>query len=397
MLQLDTLIKTIDNFYEITKIPLCFLNQNDEILQQPDNFYQLPIDFYQNILSHDLVMYGKITISYSNSDIAFFIPYESATIKKICIGPLLFPNTNQYKNKSELLFLRYLTINYSLQDVLKKITYFNENTFAFIRIFYLFLTNEAITIEDVRKILHQDKQSKNNILVSETIINKRDYDHKIYTYLEEQKFLHTVIAGDSITARTYAAQLINIESELLSDNEFRSNKNKIISAITLTTRAVIKAGVSLEASYATSDTYIRKIDHSQTPFQLHEIFMNCIIDFCTLVKTRKHDNYPFWIKSCMEFIDQNLHREASLIEISEHLHMSASYISVQFKKMTGISITDYINKQKVEEAKFLLQYTQMNILEISANLNFSSPSYFTKIFKKHEGILPRDYKGKFYR
>ncbi|WP_443988846.1 helix-turn-helix domain-containing protein [Faecalibacillus intestinalis] len=54
----------------------------------------------------------------------------------------------------------------------------------------------------------------------------------------------------------------------------------------------------------------------------------------------------------------------------------------------------YINKRKVEEAKFLIQCTNVSLLEISTTLSFADQSHFSKVFKKYTDISPNQYKNK---
>ena len=72
--------------------------------------------------------------------------------------------------------------------------------------------------------------------------------------------------------------------------------------------------------------------------------------------------------------------------------MSRPYLSKRFKEEAGITITDFIRKQKIEEAKRLLKYTDKSLLAISLYLGFSSQGHFTHTFKKYTQKNPSDYR-----
>jgi AraC-like DNA-binding protein len=57
-----------------------------------------------------------------------------------------------------------------------------------------------------------------------------------------------------------------------------------------------------------------------------------------------------------------------------------------------MKLNDYINRQKIEEAKNLLAFSDRSLSEISSYLCFSSQSYFQNLFKKYEGITPLQYR-----
>ena len=282
-----------------------------------------------------------------------------------------------------------------IEDVYKRCIDFDNQSFSYIQIVYNLLTHESLTIEDIRKILHENKQSESENDIREIIITKKDYNNKIYTYLEEQQFLKYIRTGDSISARNFGVKFLQNNSELLSNDQLQSLKYKVTAAITLMTREVIKINISLEDAYGTSDIYIRKVDSANSLSRLNEVFMRSIIDFCSLVKKNTKSTYPFWTRNCIEYTNQNLHKNIKLDDIAKEINMNPKYISVQFKKITGEALVTYINRKKIEESQFLLRSTKLSILEISIILNFTDQSHFTKVFKKYANLSPKQYRDRF--
>ncbi|MEH7313803.1 helix-turn-helix domain-containing protein, partial [Priestia megaterium] len=70
-----------------------------------------------------------------------------------------------------------------------------------------------------------------------------------------------------------------------------------------------------------------------------------------------------------------------------------NYLSKIFKKEVGKSVSQYIQEQRIEEAKKLLQLSNYTISEISTLLNFHDQSYFTTTFKKILGVTPKQYRN----
>lgn len=117
--------------------------------------------------------------------------------------------------------------------------------------------------------------------------------------------------------------------------------------------AVIDAGADTKSAFSLGNLYIEKIDKCVNDQVLHKIYMNTITDFCTFVKTKRFHNYPVWMRTCLDYIHAHLHSSITLQELSELVHLTPTYLSVQFKKLSGYSLIEYINIQKIEEAKFL--------------------------------------------
>ena len=68
------------------------------------------------------------------------------------------------------------------------------------------------------------------------------------------------------------------------------------------------------------------------------------------------------------------------------------YLSRKFKQEMGVSIWDYINERKVEEAKLLLADPNLTIQDVADKLNYCSRSYFSEVFKNCTGQWPSAYR-----
>lgn len=84
----------------------------------------------------------------------------------------------------------------------------------------------------------------------------------------------------------------------------------------------------------------------------------------------------------------------SLQEISDLLKMSPAYVGRIFKKYETVSVADYINEVRLQNAVILLEKNNWQVNEISEKVGFSSQSYFFKLFKKRFGTTPKDYRIK---
>ena len=83
----------------------------------------------------------------------------------------------------------------------------------------------------------------------------------------------------------------------------------------------------------------------------------------------------------------------SISTIAAKLHISEYYLMHTFKKRTGITIGEYKTALQISKAKILLREKGKSISEISALCGFESPQYFSRVFKKVEGISPSKYKN----
>lgn len=94
-----------------------------------------------------------------------------------------------------------------------------------------------------------------------------------------------------------------------------------------------------------------------------------------------------------QYVSLHLTRRITLDEVAEHLFMNASYFSRLFKKETGETFIEYVNRMKVDRAKELLDQTNLSVAKIGETLGYDNHSYFIKLFKTVAGITPQEYRG----
>lgn len=91
------------------------------------------------------------------------------------------------------------------------------------------------------------------------------------------------------------------------------------------------------------------------------------------------------------YILEHLYEKLTLNEVAAHFAISSCYLSQLFSKYSDSGFTEYINTMKIKEAKHLLREEHRKVYEVAEMLSFGSEFYFSKVFKKVEGISPTDF------
>ena len=100
-----------------------------------------------------------------------------------------------------------------------------------------------------------------------------------------------------------------------------------------------------------------------------------------------------FLEKASKIVEEHMSEPDFSVEFfAEKMAMSRSNLHLKFKAITGDSISDFIKKIRFQKAIELLETGRYNIAEISVLTGFSTPSYFSKVFKKYYGYLPTDYK-----
>lgn len=90
-----------------------------------------------------------------------------------------------------------------------------------------------------------------------------------------------------------------------------------------------------------------------------------------------------------QFCDANI----SLISVSRHIGMSAAHFSTVFSRTTGTTFINYLTALRIDKAKELLRHTDMKLSAIAMEIGYNEPNYFSHVFKKNEGITPKEYRA----
>lgn len=119
---------------------------------------------------------------------------------------------------------------------------------------------------------------------------------------------------------------------------------------------------------------------------------------CTTVQIAgEHINtsaLPAPIKTVLPYIENNIARIASVSEVADAIHVSAPYLSAVFRKHIGVPLVSYLQARKIALAKQLLEEGR-SVTYACYETGFSDCSYFIRIFKRHIGMTPLQYRSTF--
>ncbi len=178
----------------------------------------------------------------------------------------------------------------------------------------------------------------------------------------------------------------------LSKDPLRQARYSIVASVTLFSRAAIDAGLPEHLAYSISDSYIQHADKSQNTEDIYYLFFQSFLEYCKVVQQWRIHNKRPELRACCEYIAAHMHEKISLEDLSRICHMTPNYVSDLFQKELGIRPKQYILREKLNYAAFILRSTEAPIAEIAALLAFSSPSAFTGHFQAQYGVLPSQYR-----
>lgn len=98
------------------------------------------------------------------------------------------------------------------------------------------------------------------------------------------------------------------------------------------------------------------------------------------------------VNSVIDFIKKNHAQQISLSDAASSVALSEGHLSTLFKQETGINFLQYLNAYRINKSYALMNNPKLNIAEIAAESGFTTPGYYTKIFKRFIGVTPTTYR-----
>ena len=111
-----------------------------------------------------------------------------------------------------------------------------------------------------------------------------------------------------------------------------------------------------------------------------------------LVKNNSSKGYSAIVEKAIIAIKSDLSADLNLSILAQRLSVSNVYLSSTFKKETGMTITEYIRKRRLNYATYLLKNTSIQVQTVAMHCGIVDVQYFTKLFKKEMGMTPSEYR-----
>ncbi|MGB9662287.1 MAG: response regulator [Moorellaceae bacterium] len=203
----------------------------------------------------------------------------------------------------------------------------------------------------------------------------------------EEQLALSIRLGDKEGAWRHLNQVM---AEVMIRQEVRPPvlKMKFLELISLTARSALEAGADpeeiAEITLAGSSEFMSLESLAEVQAKIGE---KLSILVAKVIEAREQRNTSLIDKAAM-FIQKNYHRDLSLEEVAQHVHLSPCYFSRLFKQMKGENFIDYLTRIRLEAAKDLLKNTDLSVAEIAERVGYRDPRYFGQVFKKQEGCTP---------
>ena len=253
-----------------------------------------------------------------------------------------------------------------------------------------------ITIYDEEQIKLSDEITAKQTETHYEETNDLSNDTAVHNTLAlEQTIMNFVRHGDTAALKEWLKSAPAVRPGILSSDTLRQLKNTFIVTATLVSRAAIRGGMDVNDALSLSDAYIQKNELLSSVEAIENLQYHMVFDYTEKVEKIRLGKTPTkLLTDIVNYVQKHLSEPVDIAALSKAMFISRTHLAVKFKKETGMTLTEFVLKEKIEEGKRLLRYTDKPISAIAAYLGFSSQSHFANVFKKYANSSPNEYRLK---
>lgn len=146
--------------------------------------------------------------------------------------------------------------------------------------------------------------------------------------------------------------------------------------------------------FRTLESQCRSRDRPLINLHIFNSIVSILLEVIELSKSDNSVDLPGDISRVVTYINENIWEQLTIEELSEITDLSQSRFKHKFKEHIGRSPIDYINSLKIEKAKEIIPKTD-SMKDVGYKLSYSSPAYFSHVFKKYTRMTPLEFKNRF--
>lgn len=212
-------------------------------------------------------------------------------------------------------------------------------------------------------------------------------------YQNEKTLMDAVSKGKLNKIDIIVNSVLNKGTERRLSDSLRNRKNYLIILNTLLRKAAEYGAVHPYHLHILSSSFANQIEQLHSIEDSVRLQKNMIIKYCILVKEHSLKRFSNLVGKVITLISYDLTADLSLKSISASLNVNSSYLSALFKKECGQTLTDYVNRKRMENAAMLLTHSDKQIQDIAEECGILDVNYFIKLFKRYYKITPSKYRS----
>ncbi len=233
-----------------------------------------------------------------------------------------------------------------------------------------------------------------------SLVNLYYEQEPVHITLEEYKRLKEKMqTGDASIVQSHLDAMSSFQEgvnrfELASGDVLRSAKNHFISTCAIVCQIAVESGVENEFARTLAYKLIVQAEDLSSRAEIVLLLKEMILQFTAAIKQFANPQYTSLVRDIIHYMHMHFFEKITLNEVADKFGKHPSYISKKINLETGLSFSDNLNEIRITESKRLLTASRKSIHAIAVAVGFDYQNHFSKVFKKITGVTPSQYRNK---
>lgn len=212
-----------------------------------------------------------------------------------------------------------------------------------------------------------------------------------YPFHDERAVLDKVRCGDRKQAKRALSELLG--AIFASKASIETVKACVLELLIVLSRAAVEGGANLDQLTLLNFNSINVLVGCCSKEQVEQWMLESLDSVMDhMLESRDSVNIQVINKAC-EYIVENCHKNISLEEVAQTVHLSRFYFSRLFKQEKGCNFVDFISNVRIDRAKLLLKNSDYNVVRIAVEVGYQDASYFSRVFRQATDMTPNQYRN----
>jgi len=157
----------------------------------------------------------------------------------------------------------------------------------------------------------------------------------------------------------------------------------------------VKKGINIDDIFDEGEVFFKDPSKFWGIEEMKKYIQNYLFTISNIVTAYKqYSPNTKLVNQIIKYLNENYSDNINLNTVADHFKKNNSYLSVLFKKETGIKFVDFLANIRIEQAKKLLLNLDNKVSDIAAQVGYVNPKYFNVVFKKLVGMSPRQFRNR---
>lgn len=212
-----------------------------------------------------------------------------------------------------------------------------------------------------------------------------------YPLAKERELVQAIREGDQLAARRLLNELLG-HILFYTGGDFPIMRTRSLELMSILSRAAADGGADLNQVLALNHQFLCESAYLSSAEDLTIWITHVIERYTSLVFDLVDIKHKDLIYKAMDYVKQHYAERLTLDDTARYVGFSPTYFSKVFKDELHCTFNHYLNRLRIDKSKALLLSDGLSVSDVCARVGFEDQSYFIKVFRKHMGVTPGQYR-----